>query len=126
MQVRRKNSYQVNQRTGRHHVFKTAPEPALIFFIMIAAPDPHYIFNGENSNRDPVEITEKTHGIRIPLDGRHRFQHNRRHIQNNEYNDKYVDDLIPPVVTHYFRMQQTVDFLFGFVVHVPDGFAVLR
>lgn len=40
-----------------------------------------------------------------------RFQHNGNHIQDDQYNNEDIDDLIPMFIPYNFRMKQSVYFL---------------
>src|SRR5258705_10031039 len=86
-----------------------------IFWIMIAAPYTQYVFNGENNNREKIEIIKKF--LQWLVNRRYRLQHHSGHIQNDEDDNKNIDDLIPIGIADYFGVQQAMNLFFGCVVH---------
>ena len=50
----------------------------------------------------------------------HGFQHHGGYIQDDKYNDEYIDDLIPMRFTDDFGVQQAVNFFFGCVLHIGN------
>ena len=45
------------------------------------------------------------------------FKHDRDYVQNDQYNDENVDELIPVGVTHDLRVQEAMNLFLGDLVH---------
>src|SRR5688572_22233206 len=86
-----------------------------IFFFMVAAPNPQEIFDGENNNGKDLEIVEV-----IPvfiMDRLYSLQHYDDDVQNDKYNDKNIQDLVPVLVTYDLGMKKSMNFFLYLFVH---------